>query len=370
VQLLSLRQVNLNRALKPLKIIDVRIFMFQIIQTQFSQVLTVVLLTIFFNLILNPIAHKISFVDKPNVRKVHQSDTPLIGGICIFLALTQVILIFGDLRDHNLLTLIFFAGLFLCLGIADDYLDCSAKVKLLIQIIFSFIFVYVSGIKITNLGSFFGSGYSLELGLLSFPITLLAIVGLTNAFNMIDGCDGLAGCLALLACLALLYFGSSHFGSSTRLFLLILLSSGLTFLLFNFSSEPRLKAFLGDGGSLFFGFVVSVLLVNFSDGNEDYSPSMVLWFVAVPTYDFVTVLIRRLLRKRNLMVADKSHLHHYILSFGLPHYKATIIILFIAIVLLALGVFLETNFPSLSLFAFLGLLVIYLSLRLSERRTQ
>jgi UDP-GlcNAc:undecaprenyl-phosphate GlcNAc-1-phosphate transferase len=112
------------------------------------------------------------------------------------------------------------------------------------------------------------------------------------------------------------------------------------------------------------GFVVSVLLVKFAASNKTYNPSIVLWFVAVPLYDLCAVVVRRKLLKRNIMSPDRSHLHHYILSFGLSHFQTTISILFMAIILLCLGVFLEANYPSLSLFAFVGLFAIYVSFRL------
>ena len=149
---------------------------------------------------------------------------------------------------------------------------------------------------------------------------------------------------------------------------LITYMSIFVFLLFNFSNNPALKIFLGDGGSLFLGFIISVSLVEFAKGNETYSPSMVLWFVAIPVYDFCAVVARRLLLRRKIMFADRSHIHHYLLSFGLSHFQTTMLVLFAAITLLCLGVFLEVNYPSLSLFAFVGLFTFYLSLRLLNRR--
>ena len=137
-----------------------------------------------------------------------------------------------------------------------------------------------------------------------------------------------------------------------------------------FSNNPARKIFLGDGGSLFLGFIVSVFLIKFAEGNKTYNSSIVLWFVAVPVYDFCAVVVRRLLLKRKIMSADRSHIHHYLLSFGLSHFQTTMVVLLLAITLLCLGVFLEANYPSLSLFTFIGLFTVYLSFRLLNYKRQ
>jgi len=342
--------------------------MFQIIQQQSVQILIVVVITIVLNLILKPAAHKALLVDKPNARKTHQGVIPLIGGISIFLACSLSLFVFGDMRSQDLLPMIVASGLFLLLGILDDKLDINASVKLLAQITISFLFVASTGFQISNFSSLLGAAYSFELGFLSLPFTILAIVGLTNAFNMIDGCDGLATTLAVLAILALLYLGSSNFELSTQTFLLMLAASMLTFLLFNFSNNSKFKVFLGNSGSLFLGFTVSALLIKFAKGNEIYASSIVLWFVAIPVFDFCAVVVGRLLLKKKIMSADRSHIHHYLLSLGLSHFQTTMAISFIAIVIGGFGVFVEINCPSLSLFSFVGLFMVYLSIRLLTNR--
>lgn len=328
-----------------------------------SKILMAGLFTLVLTLIIRPLVTKIGLLDKPNVRKSHDRNTPLAGGICIFLSSALALLIFNDSWDQDFRNLFLAASSFLVLGALDDHFDFKAKVKLLAQVIISFVFVVSSGLEVSSIGNFFGYGRSFELGFLSIPFTLFAIVGLTNAFNMIDGCDGLATSLVALAILALSYFGSNHFGYSINLFLLVLLANLSVFLFFNFSNNPKLKVFLGDGGSLFLGFTVAVLLVKFADGNQTHNPTMVLWFVAVPVYDLLAVVLRRLSLQRKIMIADKSHLHHWFLSIGLSHLQTTMIIHVMAVALLCLGVLIETSYPSLSLFAFVGLFAVFLSIR-------
>lgn len=342
--------------------------MFQLIQQQTSQILTVVLLTIVLSLVLRPVAHTVSLMDKPNARKTHQNVTPLIGGICIFLACGLSLFLYGNMQSQDIRPLVITAGLFLCLGVLDDQFDVNARVKLMTQLTFTFVFIQSTGLQISNFGNLFGFVYASGLGFLSLPFTLLAMVGLTNAFNMIDGCDGLAASLIGLALLTLLYFGSSHFLLPVQTFLLMLVASVFVFLFFNFSNNQGLKVFLGDGGSLFLGFTVSALLVKFAEGNKIFSPSIVLWFVAVPIYDFCAVVLRRLLLGRKIMSADRSHIHHYLLSFGLSHFQTTILILIAAVIFVFLGIFLETTYPNLSLVSFIGLFTIYLLFRLLNKR--
>lgn len=343
--------------------------MLQLLQQQFYQVLSSALITTIMILLLRPIAYKISLVDRPDARKHHQNITPLIGGICIYLACGLSLFAFGDVGEADLRVLVIAASLFLLLGVLDDQFNLKSNSKLLFQIMISSVFLVSSGLQISNLGTPFGLAHPFELGFLSMPFTLLVIVGLTNAFNLIDGCDGLAACLAVLAILVLLFLGPSQLQLATQNILLLLVASIAAFLFFNFSNNPALKVFLGDGGSLFLGFVISVLLIKFSEGNETYSPSIVLWFVAVPIYDLSAVVARRILLKREIFSADRGHIHHILLSYGFSHFQTTLIILFAATLLLGLGIFLEVRHPSLSLFAFIGLFAVYLPLRMLDRET-
>ena len=170
--------------------------MFQAIQQQAPQILSAVLLMVALSLILKPVARKIPLVDKPSARKTHQNIIPLIGGICVFLTSGVSLLIFGDMWAKYTEPTVISASLFLFLGVLDDKFDLKARIKLLIQLTVCLIFLLSTGLEISTLGNPFGFGHTFDLGFVSLPITILAIVGLTNAFNMIDGCDGLAASLA------------------------------------------------------------------------------------------------------------------------------------------------------------------------------
>ena len=340
----------------------------QLIIQNFDAAIVVSLLTVFLILVLRPLAIKVSLTDTPTARKTHQGQIPLTGGISIFFATCLTSVIFYETLPLDTITLLVCAGLSLLLGAIDDKVDLRASKKLVLQTGIALTFIISTGHVVTSLGSPIGFLGPMELGMLSIPFTVFAIVGLINAFNMIDGCDGLAASLVIISLLALIFVAPGALSDPRGQILLVLSSSTFVFLFFNFSNSNGLKAFLGDGGSLCLGFIVAASLVEFSTSNTLYDPSLVLWFAAIPILDFCNVIVRRKLLNRKIMSADRSHLHHYLLSVGISHFQTTMVILFTAIMLLCFGAFLEANYPSLSPFAFVGLFTIYLSLRLLNHR--
>ena len=137
-----------------------------------------------------------------------------------------------------------------------------------------------------------------------------------------------------------------------------------------FSNNKNLKTFLGDGGSLFLGFIVATSFVQFAVSNKLYDPSIVLWFAAIPIFDFCAVIVRRKLLKRKITVADRSHIHHLLLSWGFSHFHTTALISTAAVALLLFGVFVTSNHPSLSFWSFLALFLLYLSIRMFADRAE
>jgi len=166
--------------------------------------------------------------------------------------------------------------------------------------------------------------------------------------------------------LALIFVAPEVLSELSRKILLVLSSSIFVFLFFNFSNSKGLKAFLGDGGSLSLGFIVAASFVEFSASNTLYDPSLVLWFAAIPIIDFCTVIVRRTLLKRKIMAADRSHLHHLLLSLGLSHLQITVLTSLAAVALLVFGLFVTSNYPNISFWFFVVLYLVYLSIRMSS----
>lgn len=338
--------------------------MIQFILQNFNAVIVVSLLTVFLIFVLRPLAIKASYTDTPNTRKIHKGKIPLTGGISIFLATCLTSVIVYEILPFDNMTLLICAGLSLLLGAVDDKFDLQASTKLTLQIAIASVFTMSTGHVVTSLGSPIGFAGSVELGVLSIPFTVFAIAGLKNTFNMVDGCDGLAASLVIVPLLALIFVVPDALSEPSRKILLVLSSSILVFLFFNFSNSKGLKAFMGDGGSLCLGFIVAASFVEFSASNTLYDPSLVLWFSAIPIIDFCTVIVRRKLLKRKIMAPDRSHLHHLLLSLGLSHLQITVLTSLAAVALLVFGLFVASHHPNISFWLFLVLFLVYLSIRM------
>jgi len=328
------------------------------------------LFALVFLLLLRPLAIKISLLDTANKRNFNKDQVPLIGGISIFLASFLTSFIFFEIIFIDLYPLLICGGWMLVLGVVDDKFNLSAYKKLFFQALIILTFIITTDLTINDLGTPLGFSSSLELGLLSVPFTFFAILGLTNAFNMIDGCDGLASSMTIISLLALLIFNTSGLNDSNQLLKLLLMSSLIVFMFLNFSNNKNIKIFLGDAGSLFLGFIVATSLVEFANKNPLYDPLIVIWFAAIPIFDLCTVIVRRKLLKRDIMAADRSHIHHLLLSWGFSHFYTTAVISSAALILLSLGVFVTINHPNLGFWSFLAFFILYLSIRIFNNKTK
>jgi UDP-GlcNAc:undecaprenyl-phosphate GlcNAc-1-phosphate transferase len=282
--------------------------------------LTAVLIVMF-----RPMAIFIGLVDVPGKRKSHAGNIPLIGGLAIFLAalIAMVVLSYLNLGEPKLdgsLSAFFAAGLLLLfVGVWDDYRELPAAIRFLAQIGASLIMIFSGKVVLTDLGYLSFSGELLSLGLLSVPFTVFACLGVINAMNMCDGLDGLSGSLSLIAFLGL---GAASFLSGSyaeQHLILVLAASLIAFLMFNLRTFWRSKAcvFLGDAGSMLLGIALAWLCINLSQGEARVtSPAAVLWFLMLPIYDAVSMMLRRILRGQSPFVADREHLHHIFLLAG------------------------------------------------------
>ena len=313
-------------------------------------------------IILRPFAIKFNLVDSPTERKNHKGNIPFIGGICVFLGLLISYLFFIEF-DRFSSALLITASLVLIHGVWDDFANLKAKTKIAFQVFVSAIMIYVTDVKLVSFGDLFGVSYPLELGILSIPITIIAVIALTNAINMIDGLDGLAAGIVLIAITGLVFFNVtlefSHFTS----FLLVVASALLPFIIFNIAPYPKIKVFLGDGGSLFLGYIISWSLIYSAENVNNFTTSFALWCVAIPLFDFFCVIIMRMLKKHPIMLARRDHIHHFLQSLGFSN-KLTLLLIFSSgLAILLIGSFIENNFPVLSFPVFLILFLFYCFLR-------
>ncbi len=282
------------------------------------------------------LAYKIGAVDKPNARKVHTKIMPRMGGLGIYLAYMTVVLLTQKMT-MPLVGLLIGSTILVVLGIFDDIKDLNAKFKLSVQIIAAVI-VMAFGVRIEFMTNVFG-GEAIYLDILSLPVTLLWIVGITNAINLIDGLDGLAGGIATIAALSMAVVGwiyGQYFMASMAI---ILAGATIGFLRYNF--HPA-KVFMGDTGSLFLGFNLSVLAVmGVAKGVTFISLAAPVLVLGVPIFDTFFAILRRKMNHKPIFAADKDHLHHRLLSMGFSH-RNTVLIIYAISFFLALSAVLIT----------------------------
>jgi len=286
--------------------------------------------------------------DLPNGRKIHKCGVPRLGGVCflpsMFLALLFAMVAFNNISmiDHvvemSTWSCTFFVSLMLIfvVGFLDDLLGLGAWTKFLVQTLAA-VLLPVSGLYINNLYGLFGV-YEIPY-LVGAPFTVLVIVFINNAINLIDGIDGLAGGLSLLA-LAGFLFCFAKIGLWAYCILIAgLMGVLVSFLYFNVFGKPEnhRKVFMGDTGSLTLGFILAFLLVKYSMDNPvviPYRSDSLLFsctLLIVPVFDVFRVVLVRLAHRRPLFDADKNHIHHKLMRAGLGQHGALLAILGLAL---------------------------------------
>jgi UDP-GlcNAc:undecaprenyl-phosphate GlcNAc-1-phosphate transferase len=282
-------------------------------------------------------------IDQPDTRKHHSGNVPLTGGIAIFVTLLFGTLVLG-IAPYNYPMLLIACAVFV-VGVFDDFRHIRASTRLVLGFGSGVFLATFGQIAIINVGNLLAFGDILLLAL-TIPLTALAVAGLSNAFNMIDGIDGLAASTITLP-LLVLYLLALEAGHPMSGSLLVMLVPLAVFLLFNLGPNNRLlpKMFLGDAGSVTLGFLVTASLVYFSQGESALiKPVTALWLVTVPLMDMLATMLRRYRRGAHLMRADRSHLHHTLMDMGLTRRKTLALLVVYAVVCAIAGLLLE-NLP-------------------------
>jgi UDP-GlcNAc:undecaprenyl-phosphate GlcNAc-1-phosphate transferase len=286
--------------------------------------------------------------DEPNHRTSHFGNVPILGGAGVFIGYILTISIFtGPGVDHEIKYLIGSLLILFFTGIKDDILMIDPRKKLLAQIIAAGIISVLGDIRISNLHNFLGMGEISYLA--SIVLTILVVVFIINGFNLIDGIDGLASGVGIVAAL---FFGSwfllAHFTSySTMSFALA--GSLLAFFIFNVFGKEN-KIFLGDTGSLITGLIVSVLTIRFLEYDLQVTgkmhlespPAIAFGVLIVPLFDTLRIIFIRVKQGKSPFSADRQHVHHRLLQLGNSHLRATMIILGINLLIIALCFILQS----------------------------
>lgn len=274
------------------------------------------ILSLFATIALIPIFIKLALrfriVDVPDARKVHSSAIPRIGGIAIALGAT-IPMIFWEYATDFTRAYLAGAGLLVIMGLLDDWKGLGYRVKFTAQIAAALIVVLFGGIKITTLGSLLPENFLLP-DWFAIPLTVIAVVGVTNAINLSDGLDGLAGGICLLSFCSIAYLAYLIDNTSVVFIAISLAAAIFGFLRFN--TYPA-TLFMGDTGSQFLGFSLVILSLAITQGSTPLSPLLPLIIVGFPVLDTLAVMFERISQGRSPFAADKNHLHHKLMQLGL-----------------------------------------------------
>jgi len=313
-------------------------------------------------MVFKALAPAMDLLDTPCERKQHVGAVPLVGGISVFVGLLSAWFLWMPLMSEYVVFWLC-ALLLMAVGALDDARELSARFRLLIQVVLGAVLVIYSGVHITHLGDLVGFGM-IELGWVGPFLTIAAIIGATNAFNMTDGIDGLAGSLTLITLVSLI----ALYAASSSMLVETMFATGLAlamvpYLMANLRIGPwRRKVFMGDAGSMFIGFsVVWLLAQGVSQDDPAIRPVTALWIIAIPLMDMVAVMIRRLSRGQSVMTAGRDHLHHIFMRAGLSDRETLILVTLLAMVMAFVGLIGELyKVPEvLMLLAFLMVFMVY-----------
>lgn len=320
-----------------------------------------------------------NLVDVPGDRTSHTTITPSLGGIAIFAGMIFSIVmwtpfkVFGDLQY----ILGSFVIIFL-IGAKDDILPMSPGKKMLGQLLAATILIFKANIRLTSFYGIFGVQeipYAL-----SIAITMFTIIVIINAFNLIDGINGLSGGIGSLISVVLgtWFFMIDSMGLAIIAF--SLLGALLAFLRFNVTPA---KIFMGDTGSLLLGLVCSILVIQFiemhklNSGDPYYfnaAPAAAIGILILPLFDTFRVFVMRAIRGRSPFSPDRNHIHHLLIDTGLSHMNATLILLFVNAIFIALVIKfqflgnLNLLFLVIGLATFLTAILFFISRKAKKRK--
>lgn len=275
--------------------------------------------TVFAVRMLDPLARRFGWIDRPNGRKDHAAPTPFTGGLAIALGVMCALPLSLTVPDA------FFAFclaslLLLCVGFLDDLYDLPWYVRLLAQSGAALLMIYLGNVRAEYIG-LPGDPASIDLGVFTVPFTVFITLGIINAMNMVDGCDGVAGGVTLLT-LGLLGAVCAYIGNFGLLDRIVMLGGAIAgFCAMNMRNpwQPRARAFLGNSGSTIIGLALTWLAVRISHTpGHPVSSILIPWLVAPPLIDCVALMLRRARQGRSPFSADRNHMHHLLLDAGIP----------------------------------------------------
>ena len=283
-------------------------------------------LSYFFTPPVKNFAHKVGAIDVPkDARRMHQKPIPRLGGLAIYGGFLCSILIFEQL-DETMLCVLLGAAIIVALGIFDDVLALGAKLKFVVQIVAAAIPVCIGDLQIglfTNLNPLSDTPF-VHLGILAVPATIIWIVGITNAVNLIDGLDGLAVGVSSIAAITMLAVALLTGNMPIAITMAALACACIGFMPYNLNPA---KIFMGDTGSTFLGYMLAtVSIMGLFKFYAVISFAVPFLILGLPIFDTANAIIRRVAAGRSPMSPDRGHVHHKLIDMGFNQKQAVAIL--------------------------------------------
>lgn len=305
------------------------------------------------------IAKKKGFLDVPkDDRRVHKKPIPVGGGIAMVISVSILMVYFLPINKNLIMALI--ASLIIAIsGLYDDKEGLSPKLKFLFQILAAVILI-IGGMKIEFFTNPFDSHDALLiLNILSIPVTIFWVCGITNTINLIDGLDGLASGVSMICAISMFFITYKMGRYDVSLICALVAGACLGFLPFNFNPA---KIFMGDTGALYLGFMLSYISIS---GFLKQAAILMIFvpvlILGVPVFDTAFAMVRRKLSGKSMVEADKGHLHHRLLKMGLNQRQTVVILYSISAIFGVLANLISRFHSSIALVISIGVLLIIIA---------
>ncbi|MDN6626459.1 MAG: undecaprenyl/decaprenyl-phosphate alpha-N-acetylglucosaminyl 1-phosphate transferase [Pisciglobus halotolerans] len=282
------------------------------------------ILTLLLTPVVKRLAIKSNAIDKPNERRINKKPIPTLGGVAIFLSFFFCVFFLLPIPNKEIFPILASSLVVMATGIVDDIKELSPKGKAAGIIIAAVLLFFTSNIRMDMLSlPYFGNIY---FGAFSLPLTIFWILAITNAVNLIDGLDGLASGVSMIALLTMGtigYFFLTTDSITVPIMIFVLVGSIAGFLPYNFYPA---SIFLGDTGALFIGFMISLLSLQGLKNATLITFIIPIIILGIPITDTLYAIIRRKMNRQPISSADKLHIHHRLMTFGLTHRQTVLAI--------------------------------------------
>jgi len=287
--------------------------------------LSTLLISVFTTIALIPVfsslAVHLRILDIPDERKVHSRPIPRSGGLAMALGALIPIVLWLPF-DGSLKAIVAGTAIVVLLGFIDDSRGLSYLWKFAAQIAAALVVTCYGGVWIRDLGALLPEGFHLPVWI-GIPLTVIVIVGATNAINLSDGLDGLAGGISIMSFICIAYL--AYLGGDFMVVLLSIAMIGAIFGFLRFNTHPA-TLFMGDAGSQFLGFWAISLSLKITQENYEFNRLLPMMLLGMPILDTISVMLGRIASGKSPFVADKNHLHHRLMKLGLSHSETVFLI--------------------------------------------